>query len=336
MNSRPLLQASQALLLVLALLFVAGCSRYWVCDEPNRARQSELPARLTQTGLYADLERGQLAPGVREFRPQFPLWSDGASKRRFIRLPAFAQIDTSDMDSWRFPVGTELWKEFSVGGTRVETRFLRKTGAGDDDWAAMAYVWSADGTDAVAAATGVVDARGTSHDVPSAGECRACHGGRKSFVLGFSAIQLAYTADPGQWDVRALQNEGVITTAPRVSLQVPGNETERAALGYLHANCGHCHNSARPEHAGARCFNPQNRLDFWLRSARLDSVSDTPTFTSGRGLAFEPGDPDNSRMIELTSSRGFLVQMPPLGTEVVDDAGLSKLRGWIALMPQMR
>jgi len=322
----------RALSLVLALSLTLGCSRYWVCDEPNPAQQAALPAQLSETGLYASSARDELAPGVREFRPQFPLWSDGAAKRRFIRLPAGARIDTSNMDSWRFPIGTELWKEFSVAGTRVETRFLRKIGDGDDDWSAIAYVWSADGTDALAAPTGAVDARGTAHDVPSAGECRACHGGRKSFVLGFSAIQLAYPADAGLWDLNGLRNEHLLTVAPTSDLAVPGNETERAALGYLHANCGHCHNSARPEHTGARCFNPQNRLDFWLGSAHLDSVSATGAYTSGRGLAFEPGSPDDSRMIELTSNRGFLTQMPPLGTDLVDDIGVGKLRAWIAQM----
>ncbi len=319
-------------LVLLSLPFIGSCSRYWVCDEPSLAQQAQLPERLSETGLYADANGEQLAEGVREFRPQFPLWSDGASKRRFIRLPRGTQIDTANMDSWSFPVGTELWKEFTVAGTRVETRFLRKTGAGDDDWATMAYVWSADGQDATAAPTGAIDARGMSHDVPSAGECRACHGGRKSFVLGFSAVQLAYSADPGQWDMRRLQDEGAITVAPRSPLQIPGNETQRAALGYLHANCGHCHNSARPAHAGARCFDPRNRLDFWLQSAHLTAASDTPSYLAGRGLAFEPGDPDHSRMIELMSSRGFLVQMPPLGTEVVDEEAVTRMRRWITEM----
>jgi len=146
---------------------------------------------------------------------------------------------------------------------------------------------------------------GTAHDVPAASECRACHGGRKSFVLGYSAVQLGYAA-------------------------LPGSETDRRALGYLHANCGHCHNQDRPAAASSRCYNPENELDFWLRSSRLHSVTDTPAYQSGRGVAFEPGAPDESRMIELMSDRGFLRQMPPLGTEAVDDHGLAKVRSWIA------
>jgi hypothetical protein len=34
-------------------------------------------------------------------------------------------------------------------------------------------------------------------------------------------------------------------------------------------------------------------------------------------------------MIELMSDRGFLKQMPPLGTEEVDARGLAAVRQWI-------
>lgn len=165
-------------------------------------------------------------------------------------------------------------------------------------------MWLPDGSDAVATPRGASNALGTAHDVPAAGECLACHGGRKSFVLGYSAVQL------GQ-------------------VPLPGNETDWHALGYLHANCGHCHNQDRPAAASSRCYDPENELDFWLRTDRLRSVSDTPTYQSGRGAAFEPGAPNNSRMLELMSDRGFLRQMPPLGTEAVDNRGLAAVRVWV-------
>jgi hypothetical protein len=114
------------------------------------------------------------------------------------------------------------------------------------------------------------------------------------------------------------------------SLTVPGNDDDRRALGYLHANCGHCHNQDRPAAARSRCYDPNNDLDFWLRTDRLDSVQATPTYRSGRGNAFEPGRPEDSRMLELMSARGFLRQMPPLGTEQTDARGLAAVRGWIA------
>jgi uncharacterized membrane protein len=316
-----------------AALFIfalSGCSPYWKCAPPDSAHSGQLPDKLSQTGLYRSGDPQKLVEGVREFAPHYQLWSDGAVKRRWINLPPGGRIDTSDMDNWVFPVGTQLWKEFSVQGVRVETRLLRKTGPGTEDWATQAYVWLPDGSDAVAAPNGVTNALGTAHDVPAAGQCLACHGGRKSFALGFSALQLAYDAGPGRLDLDALVREGRVTRAPAASLAIPGDETTHQALGYLHANCGHCHNQDRPAAASSRCYNPDNELDFWLSSRHLRSVAETPTYRSGRGVAFEPGDPDGSRMIELMSQRGFLRQMPPLGTEDVDQKSLRSVRQWIA------
>ena len=308
-----------ALLLLLAL---SGCSRYWECAPADSAGLAQLPNELSMTGIHG--------ADVREFRPQFELWSDGARKRRFIALPEGGRIDTSDMDNWGFPVGTRLWKEFAVDGVPVETRLLQKIGPGHEDWLSQAYLWRADGSDAQAIPGGKTDALGTGHDVPSAGECLACHGGRKSFVLGFSAVQLSYDAEPGLLDLNELVAQRLVTRAPDAPFVVPGDDTARSALGYLHANCAHCHNQDRPSAAASRCYNPENSLDFWLKTGELGSVAATATYRSGRGAAFEPGAPDDSRAIELMSQRGFLRQMPPLGTERVDERGLGAVRDWIA------
>lgn len=318
------------LLMPLALgLGVSGCGRYWVCAQPEPSRQSELPERLSQTGLFVDGDPARVADGVQEFAPQFELWSDGAAKRRWISLPAGETIDSSDPDNWIFPVGTRLWKEFSLDGVRLETRSLRKTGPGLDDWAVQPYVWLGDGSDAVATANGAANVLGTSHDVPPANACRACHGGRKSFALGFSALQLSHPADSGQVALAELVTAGRLTNPPS-PVTIPGSESDRRALGYLHANCGHCHNQDRPPAARERCYDPQNELDFFLRVAPTPAVSDTPAYRSARARALEPGNPDDSRMIELMSERGFLRQMPPLGTEIVDQRGLHEVRSWIA------
>ena len=88
-----------------------------------------VPDDLRCTGLYTDWSAKALAPSVQPYTPAFTLYSDGASKARWISLPAGGQIVTSDLDNWVFPVGTKIWKEFSVGGVRVETRLAWKTDA---------------------------------------------------------------------------------------------------------------------------------------------------------------------------------------------------------------
>jgi hypothetical protein len=102
-----------------------------------------------------------------------------------------------------------------------------------------------------------------------------------------------------------------------------------AALGYLHGNCSHCHNRARPPHQGARCFDPKDDYDFTLALAQLDSVASTPTYRTVVGDAVSRGNPQDSKLFELVSSRGMFRQMPPLATERVDTTAVATLRTWI-------
>lgn len=257
------------------LTFLVACHRSLMCDAPG---DSTLPAKLSETGIDG--------PGVVAYTPAFELWSDGATKRRFIYLPPGTAIDKSDPDDWSFPVGTKLWKEFSKDGVKVETRLLSRVSA--SKWEAMAYVWN--GADAVATPNGAPNAVGTTHDVPAAADCEACHGGRKSHVLGYSAVQL-----------------GEVTFG--------GTAEEHAAFGYLHANCSHCHNQARPSH-DARCYDPENELEF-----RVRANGDTP--------ASRTKSDRKKQILSLVSHRGKDEQMPPLATEQVDETGVATLRAWI-------
>ena len=136
-----------------------------------------LPERLSDTGLYLP---GTLTvdPRNRAFSPQYPLWTDGAHKSRWIQLPAGGRITARDADTWEFPVGTRLWKEFAFDGRKVETRMLWRATA--DAWSYAAYAWNEAQTDAtLVPAEGLADvvevAPGKRHSVPSRDDCRACH-----------------------------------------------------------------------------------------------------------------------------------------------------------------
>lgn len=320
-----------------ASLLGAGCeltgegSLFYICPGPGQAAHA-LPERLSQTGLYLDVRADRTAPGVERFRPAFELWSDGAEKRRWLWLPPGTRIDTSDMDDWSFPIGTRVWKEFRRGEVRVETRFIERVGPGAGDWAAVSYVWTDDGEDALSSPDGFVDARGTDHDVPTAGECVGCHGGRSSFLLGVSALQLSAGSVAGEMDLVDLTDRALLSEPPAGRFAVPGDDTERDALGYLHANCGHCHNQARPPPDVGPCFDPDNRLDFWLAVDSLGRPEDTPTYRSAIGTAVEPGEPGRSGVVDHMSTRGlfFPLRMPPIGSEVVDHRGVEVVRRWIA------
>jgi hypothetical protein len=316
------------------LLSCENVESYRYCSELPPAQLSAAPARLSETGLYADLPADAVAPGVLPYRPQFELWSDGASKRRWISLPPATRIDTSDMDSWQFPVGTKLWKEFSRDNVRIETRLLQRTGAGQGDWVTMAYLWNDSNSEAIAVPDGVEDARGTRHDVPAANECMGCHGGRPARALGFSAIQLSHPQlddPPGQVTLDELARRDLLTAPPAARLELRADPGARAALGYLHANCGHCHNQQRAPRSGLRCFDPESKLDFLLRAGELGDVTQTAAYRTGVGQAIKPGDPGGSEVVKRMNGRSrFPPSMPPLASERMDDHGLAVVRAWIA------
>jgi hypothetical protein len=272
----------------------------------ERCAEPELVGRgsLSETGLFTD-------PAVMPFRPRHELWSDGASKQRWIALPPGLPIDTADMDAWVFPVGTRLWKEFSVDGVRIETRLLEKVGHEPGDWLAVSYVWDETGTDALATPDGLRDARGTGHDVPAARECMGCHGGTSSRVLGFSAVQL-----PSE-TLLSLAEQGALTRAPEAPYELPGDTLTANVLGRLHANCGHCHNQHRPVQDGPRCYNPQRRFDLSLRTDQLSSPEVTPLYQTALGRA---------RELYQLARRG---RMPALGTELVDPQLIELLEAWV-------
>jgi cytochrome c553 len=315
-----------------AALCLAGCGqRWWVCEEAPEADLARLPMRLSQTGLFSDLTADALADGVLPYRPRFELWSDGAIKRRWLRVPKGAQIDSRDMDNWIFPEGTQLWKEFTREGIRVETRLLQKLGPADDDWVGQAYLWAEDQHDAYALPYGAIDAQGTKHNVPAASECMACHGGTKSRVLGVSALQLGHD-DSSQSTLTLLVELELLSEPPSELVHdLPGDATQQAALGYLHANCAHCHNGERPATSGARCFDPENVLDFKLSLDQLSDVQDTATYRT-TGSVVKAGRPGESRLVEMMSDRGFFTQMPPLASESVDREALAIMRRWIEEM----
>lgn len=310
-----------------------------------------LPERLSETGLYADFATKQVAEGLLAFTPQYPLWSDGARKSRWIALPAGTSIDASDPDAWVFPVGTRLWKEFAFE-RRVETRYLELTAAG---WVFATYRWLDDESDALLAPKfgqrAVYElADGLTYDLPARTDCRACHEGNVSRVLGFSALQLSGARDPraphaeplrpGDVDLAMLVNQGWLKGLPAhpgaLAPEIPARSaTERAALGYLHGNCSSCHNARGP--LADLEFSLEVRLDAGAASGTRPAALVTGLDRTAR---FQPsgsapiarlaaGHPEASLVLQRMARRDPISQMPPLGTKVVDREAVALVERWI-------
>lgn len=288
---------------------------------------------LSETGLYESISEKEINPRAVEYEPRYPLWSDGAEKRRWLLLPEGERVNTSNMESWQLPVGGKLFKEFSVNGQLVETRMIHRTGSRPFDYWMGAFVWASDGSDAQFAPGGAVDAGGTSHDVPPVNSCWTCHEGMVGKILGFSAVQLSHDGNANLLD---LAQAGLFSRAPARPYPAPGTSVEAAAFGVLHANCGTCHN---PQ---GTAFEDVS-LDLLLRAADSDrSAASTQLYETSVGVELErfevppfeyrvvPGDPDASGVVHRMSVReATMVPMPPIASDRVDEDGVAKVRSWI-------
>jgi hypothetical protein len=300
------------------------------------------PDTLAGTGLYSTAGAApELASYVHVYAPRYPLWADGADKDRYIYVPACATIDTKDMDHWEFPVGTRLWKHFNVGEKLVETRMLHRFGSGAGDWLFATYGWDAskpnDPSAAVAVLHGLPNANGTLHDIPDPSACPACHGKLPDKPLGFSALQLSH--DGVGLTMQKLSDWGWLSVPARAGFKVPGTPVQQAALGYLHANCGGCHNSfgeiPRENPMKLRLLVAQTNY------AETDTVLTTigvPTINAYPELhdkpRVDPGAPSNSAIYLRMSDRDKF-PMPPLATKFPDtEGGVAAVSAWISSMPK--
>ena len=309
------------------------------CSDGSAPAAGE-PERLSAAGLYQDMAERILAPGSIELEPRHQLWSDGAVKRRFLQLPPGGRIDTSDMEHWRFPVGTRVWKEFSQDGALLETRLIERTGPGDGDTWMGAFVWLPDASDAIFRPDGAPDINGTQHDAPPAKQCPACHGGEPGRILGLSAVQLR--GEGRGVRLQELADRGLLSHAPAPDLPsaAPGSPVAAAALGYLHANCGHCHSR------GGLAFRDTDlvlRLSAGDRAVEATGAARTAVgvmmqkrLAGSGGLRIQPGSPETSGVLARMGTRSGAdpaAQMPPLATERIDEQGIAAVTEWIRSLP---
>jgi len=324
----------------------------------SQAQAPVAPQLLSQTGLYAGEGTRVVDHRNRPFAPQYPLWSDGAGKRRWVQLPQGATIDVTNADRWDFPVGTRFWKEFDFDGRKVETRFLWKVS--ETGWVFASYAWNDAQTDAtLVPESGLSNVAaigpGKQHSIPSVMECRACHDSARTEILGFSALQLSDDRDPNALHADTLSPDMVTlgrliderrlmpdrpewkTTPPRIAASTP---EARAALGYLSTNCGSCHNRESSLASLGLLLKHEVRRGGTLVPPAPDCTPALATTVGRKGHWVVPANPEESRLIhpgrpELSAlvhrmrSRRPTSQMPPIGTVVQDRAAVDLLTAWV-------
>ena len=292
---------------------------------------------LSKTGCVDATAPTKPSAGMIAYDVNAPLWSDGASKRRWLALPEGKTIHVDGDGDFQLPEGAVLMKEFSLSGQRVETRLLMHRT--DGSWGGYSYKWNADETDAV-----LVDAAGETTTAPqrwtfpSQSACMTCHTLWAGFSLGLEVGQLNRDVDDGAGhttnQLDALDKIGIFDAplggaSKLVSYARPDDPVqslEERSRSVLHANCSGCH---RP--GGVLGGKPDFRYATSLSDAAYCGAAPalgTAGGPSGSKLLL-PGAPGKS-VISLRMHATAAGQMPPLGRSTVDTAGVTVLDQWIS------
>lgn len=329
---------------------------------------SVLPTVVSATGLYdnAKSKNRAVTAGIKAYEVNTPLWSDGASKQRFIDVPAGAKVTPTDSDQYAIPEKTVFIKNFSIDTvygdslTRIliETRFLvvaAPTSGTAKRYLGFTYKWrrnqqDADLLDPGAGLDTAILIRlngkivGKRWSYPSGTDCNQCHRGRGT--LGFITPQLNRPdpANPSVNQIKALYAAGILSadiyksTLHRwVGLKDTGTGAtpEAKARSYLAANCSHCHGNKVSLEGADHDFD-------YFSPAKGTLFPQSKTGYVGKPSGKEPGFPkiiyagfpESSYVLFRMQSRGDLsyhglAQMPPLATYQMDSGAVKVMRDWI-------
>jgi|GEM_PF-713936 uncharacterized repeat protein (TIGR03806 family) len=316
------------------------------------------PTTISTSGLYSDMDKRQIAPGIIPYSVNAQLWSDGSFKTRFIALPGSEQIEFSQDGDWIFPENTVLVKNFYLEATLADTasRYLVETrffihGGPVMGWRGFSYQWDDDGVDAHLLTTGAtkiyrIARAGTdsvqelSYQFPASEDCQRCHTFGSGQVLGVRTAQLNRVEADGKsgsslQQLIRLQQAGVFTggigepeSMPRWS--DPADQSlplVARARAYLASNCSHCHRTGGLRRTEIDLRHDTPLLDMGI----VDQVSSLDDLIGEERRILKPADPSNSvlllRMLRLDEQR-----MPPLATGVIDSLGADLLAQWIHQM----
>lgn len=201
---------------------------------PKTNESADFPRKLSETGLFASTKEHKPAAGLIPYSVNAALWSDGASKERFLAIPGDGKILFDAIEypqpapgaprGWKFPDGTVVVKTFALemekgnprSRKRLETRILHfqqlggSEEVGDQYWRGYTYVWNDKQTDADLLDAAGLDRVYTIKDkdapegqrrqkwhFPSRAECTLCHTMPAKYVLGVNTLQLNRDHDYG-------------------------------------------------------------------------------------------------------------------------------------------
>ncbi|GAC1634255.1 MAG: hypothetical protein NVS9B14_10110 [Candidatus Acidiferrum sp.] len=290
------------------------------------------PQKLSAWHLYTQTRNG-LKPNDRVFPYSLrtPLFSDYASKYRFVWMPKGTSARYRDDAAFDFPVGTILSKSFAFPSASseklVETRLLVHTNTG---WIPLPYIWNDSQTEAtLQLVPDPVPVKFGTHDftyqIPNVNECKECHDNNRNLLpIGPKARNL------GKDQVARWAEVGYLQGAPKEFPDVAvwnkpeSGSLEERALAYLDNNCAHCH-----QPGGTAGYTG---VDFRYGHFQPGYCKHPNSAGNMHDLQYDivPGDPEQSILLYRLSSIAPKVMMPQIGRSTVHAEGVSLIRDWIS------
>lgn len=289
------------------------------------------PLKLSETGCFSPTNPKQATQGLIAYDVKTHLWSDGATKRRWLALPDNSKLAINPDGDLELPPGGVLLKEFTLENRLLETRMLARRI--DGKYALATYRWNTAQTDAdVVLGDWQTDmATKTPWTYFGPAGCAMCHSSAKGADLGLRSAQLAISLpDPAtkmpENQLVIWKNIGLLdaTSIPAIDTAADTTVFSRARR-YLDVNCASCHS------AGARYYMG---FDFSesIPLTQMGVCNKAPahgTLGVATSKLLVPGSPATSvislRMHAVNASR-----MPRFGSEVVDVEGTAAVDAWIA------
>lgn len=307
-------------------------------------------------GTISDLEP---VYGVLPFQPASQLFTDYASKKRFIWMPDNVSGNyEADNKVINFPNGTVLIKNFyyenvlpSNSKRIIETRLMIKKAEG---WIFANYIWNDQQTEAQFNETGGAinglefvhngQTKTANYRIPSKAECTTCHSNNQTIVpIGPKPQNLNFAinfADGNKNQLQKLKDFGYINNEipANIASTVDYNDTSKSldlrARSYLDINCTHCHtdggfSQTYPIRYDFKQTPNYDDLGFCMETNFMLSF-----FPEGVNKIVHPGDHTKSIVhYRMAATHGPIV-MPYIGRSIVHEEGVTLVDNWINSFPE--
>ncbi|WP_282123829.1 PQQ-dependent sugar dehydrogenase, partial [Algibacter mikhailovii] len=316
-------------------------------NENNNAEQ--LPALLSETGVFSDMQNLTPAAGVIPYDVNTPLWSSGTEKNRWVSIPQDGVVDSveeqigySEEGQWTFPVGTTFVKQFNnPDGTKLETRLWIHGSNGE--WFGGSYKWRANGQEADLILLGdmesvTIDGDTFNYEYPAANACIQCHNASAGWVLGFSARQLnrdIHYPSTGRVanQLETLSSLGFIpqidpnTVPTMVRIDDNNASLETRVRSYFDSNCASCHIPGNTRAGFDMRFSTPIPEQGLIEGAIIEDLT-------GSNKAIVSGDFVKSNVHYRLNSLNPSIMMPPLAKGRIDKEAVKLLEAYISSLDE--